>query len=39
LALMRPRRKPGAVKPFSIDISIFLDAPYMLFVLGKRLDR
>jgi hypothetical protein len=37
LALMRPRLKPGTVKPFAIKISIFLDSPYVLFVLGMRV--
>lgn len=34
LALMSPRLKPRNVKPFTFDIPIFLDAPYVLFALG-----
>ena len=34
---MRPRLKPGTVKPFKFNLSIFLDSPYILFVLGMRL--
>jgi hypothetical protein len=34
LAILRPRIKPGAVKPFTINIATFLDSSYLLFVLG-----
>jgi hypothetical protein len=36
LALLRSRAKPGTVKAFRIRISIFLESPYLLFVLGMR---
>src|SRR4051812_22017020 len=34
LVLMRPRLKKGVSKPFTFNVSIFLDSPYVLFVLG-----
>jgi len=34
LALMRPRVKPGTAKPFTINLAVFFDSPYVLFVLG-----
>jgi hypothetical protein len=36
LAVLRPRVKPGGVKPFTLNISTFLDSSYLLFVLGMR---
>jgi hypothetical protein len=36
LALMRPHVKLGSVKAFKIRISMFLESPYLLFVLGMR---
>jgi hypothetical protein len=37
LVLMRPRLRQGMSKPFTFNISIFLDSPYVLFVLGMAL--
>ena len=34
LVLMHPRLKQGLSKPFTFNISMFLDSPYVLFVLG-----
>jgi hypothetical protein len=36
LVLMHPRLRQGMSKPFTFNISIFLDSPYVLFVLGTR---
>ena len=36
LVLMRPRLRQGTSKPFTFNISMFLDSPYILFVLGMR---
>lgn len=33
LVLMRPRITQGMSKPFTFNISMFLDSPYVLFVL------
>jgi len=37
LVLMHPRLKQGLSKPFTFNISMFLDSPYVLFVLGMWL--
>jgi hypothetical protein len=39
MVLMRPRLRQGTSKPFTFNISMFLDSPYVLFVLGMRFFR
>jgi hypothetical protein len=37
--LMHPRLRQGLSKPFTFNIAMFLDSPYVLFVLGMYFFR